>query len=156
MGPWVDWEWCKWPSEWVGFIAGTSIVLLDCEMCCAAIRLRECTYVGHTKAKRVELEGVYWRYHKIQCYIAYIPTYLCTMLRCTCSTGCKSGPLNLLDFSIAILTALLWRIDCCLNLRLSTKSRASDIGEYSSFKVREENLCHVCILDSIICEQIGK
>lgn len=55
-------------------------------MCFAAIRLRECPDVGHTKAEGVELEGVYpaggnWRYHQIQCYIAYntiylLPTYL--------------------------------------------------------------------------------
>ena len=55
-------------------------------MCFAAIRLRECPDVGHTKAEGVELEGVYpaggnWRGHQIQCYIAYntiylLPTYL--------------------------------------------------------------------------------
>lgn len=147
VGTWVHCEWWRWPSECLVFKGTTSNAFFDSDMCFAAIRLRECPDVGHTKAEGVELEGVYpaggnWRYHQIKCYIAYNPIYLfptylgpieptlsCTISIGRSSTGCNWGPLNLLDCLTAILTASLCRMGCCPNLRLTTKSRVSDIGE---------------------------
>ena len=183
MDPWVHWEWCKWPSEWLVFTSDTSNVLLDCEMYFAAIRLRECPNVEHTKAESVEVEGVYptrgnWRYHKIQCYMAYNPIYLFPTSSGASSTGCNLGPLNLLIYVLFPLAWVLhvairahwtcWLHNChldCIVMRYRLLPKSTSDHKIACvrhwwvvywFKVREEILQHVCILDPIICEWIGK
>jgi hypothetical protein len=164
VDPWVDWEWCKWPLEWMTFIAGTSNGWLVSGF--LAPRLN---YVDAPASSIRKHSAWNWRvciqHEETEDSIEYNVTW---------------HTIFILISVILFFAQVLWvasRVNWKKNVRfhncqldyvvMPNRLLPKFMTEHKimcvihwwvehTLKEREENLRHVCVVDPVIGEGIGK